>query len=59
MAVDNDNHVDKYDMAKRRVISELSKYNITLSESQLETFIESAVKQMNDSWKGEVHDTSK
>lgn len=59
VAVDNDNHVDKYDMAKRRVISELSKYNITLSESQLETFIESAVKQMNDSWKGEVHDTSK
>lgn len=55
----NDNHIDKYDMAKRRVVSELSKYNITLSESQLETFIESAVKQMNDGWKGEGHGTSK
>lgn len=55
----NDNHIDKYDMAKRRVVSELSKYNITLSESQLETFIESAVKQMNDSWKGETNGTSK
>lgn len=55
----NDNHIDKYDLAKRRVVSELSKYNITLSESQLETFIESAVKQMNDSWKGEVNGASK
>ncbi|MGT2911793.1 phage holin [Streptococcus cameli] len=49
-------HVDKYDLAKRRVTSELEKYNIYMSESQLETFIESAVKQMNDAWKGGVED---
>lgn len=49
-----DSHVDKFDMAKRRVKSELEKYNIYMSETQLETFVEAAVKQMNDSWKGEI-----
>lgn len=48
---DNPRHIDKLDMAKRRVTSELAKYNINMTEGQLETFIESAVKQMNDSWK--------
>ncbi|HFI0131400.1 TPA: phage holin [Streptococcus suis] len=54
--LDQDNHVDKLDMAKRRVTGQLAKYNIYMTETQLETFIESAVKQMNDSWKGESHD---
>ncbi|MGJ0775416.1 phage holin, LLH family, partial [Streptococcus lutetiensis] len=31
----------------------LEQYNIYLSDSQLEMFIEAAVKEMNDSWKGE------
>ncbi|HEL1743549.1 TPA: phage holin, partial [Streptococcus suis] len=26
-------------------------YNIYMTDTQLETFIESAVKQMNDAWK--------
>ncbi|WP_238140827.1 phage holin, LLH family [Streptococcus suis] len=45
-------------MAKRRINSQLAKYNIYMTETQLETFIESAVKQMNDSWKGEENDNS-
>ncbi|MGQ7336375.1 phage holin [Streptococcus suis] len=57
--LDQEHHVDKLDMAKRRVTGQLAKYNIYMTETQLETFIESAVKQMNDSWKGEPHDNSK
>ena len=51
--LDQEHHVDKLDMAKRRITSQLEKYNIYMTETQLETFIESAVKQMNDAWKGE------
>ncbi|HFU3863194.1 TPA: phage holin [Streptococcus suis] len=51
--LDKEHHVDKLDMAKRRIASQLEKYNIYMTETQLETFIESAVKQMNDAWKGE------
>lgn len=49
--LDQEHHVDKLDMAKRRITSQLEKYNIYMTETQLETFIESAVKQMNDAWK--------
>ena len=51
--LDQERHVDKLDMAKRRIASQLEKYNIYMTETQLETFIESAVKQMNDAWKEE------
>lgn len=51
--LDKEHHVDKLDMAKRRITSQLAKYNIYMTETQLETFIESAVKEMNDNWKGE------
>ena len=51
--LDQEHHVDKLDMAKRRIVSQLEKYNIYMTETQLETFIESAVKQMNDAWKEE------
>jgi LL-H family phage holin len=51
--LDQEHHVDKLDMAKRRITSQLEKYNIYMTETQLETFIESAVKQMNDAWKEE------
>ena len=51
--LDQEHHVDKLDMAKRRITSQLEKYNIYMTETQLETFIEAAVKQMNDAWKGE------
>ncbi|WP_105107651.1 phage holin [Streptococcus suis] len=57
--LDQEHHVDKLDMAKRRVTGQLAKYNIYMTETQLETFIEAAVKQMNDSWKGETNDNSK
>ncbi|HEL1819985.1 TPA: phage holin [Streptococcus suis] len=49
--LDQDKHVDKLDMAKRRVTGQLAKYNIYMTDTQLETFIEAAVKQMNDAWK--------
>ena len=51
--LDQERYVDKLDMAKRRIASQLEKYNIYMTETQLETFIESAVKQMNDAWKEE------
>ncbi|HFR3586874.1 TPA: phage holin [Streptococcus suis] len=57
--LDQEHHVDKLDMAKRRITSQLAKYDIYMTETQLETFIEAAVKQMNDSWKGETNDNSK
>ncbi|MGO0053760.1 phage holin [Streptococcus suis] len=57
--LDQEHHVDKLDMAKRRVTGQLAKYNIYMTDTQLETFIEAAVKQMNDAWKGEPHDNSK
>ena len=49
--LDQERHEDKLDMAKRLITSQLEKYNIYMTETQLETFIESAVKQMHDSWK--------
>lgn len=49
--LDQEHHVDKLDMAKRRVTGQLAKYDIYMTETQLETFIESAVKQMNDALK--------
>lgn len=57
--LDQEHHVDKLDMAKRRITSQLEKYNIYMTETQLETFIESAVHAMNSAWKGETHDNSK
>lgn len=51
--LDQEHHVDKLDMAKRRIVSQLANYNIYMTDTQLETFIESAVKQMNDAWNGE------
>ncbi|WP_221928137.1 phage holin, LLH family, partial [Streptococcus pneumoniae] len=29
-----------------------TKYNISMTDKDLDTFVESAVKQMNDAWKG-------
>ena len=42
---------DKLTEAKTAVIDALSQYNINLTQTQLETFIEAAVKRMNDEWK--------
>ena len=44
---------EKLEQAKVYMISELKKYNVTMTDKELEVFVESAVKQMNDAWKGD------
>lgn len=44
---------EKLEQAKVYMISELKKYNVTMTDKELEVFVVSAVKQMNDAWKGE------
>ena len=44
---------EKLEQAKVYMISELKKYNVTMTDRELEMFVESAVKQMNDAWRGE------
>lgn len=43
---------EKLEQARTKIRAELSKYNIHMTDSDLDTFVESAVKQMNDAWKG-------
>lgn len=42
---------EKLEQAKVYMISELKKYNVSMTNKELEVFVESAVKQMNDAWK--------
>ena len=42
---------EKLAQAKVYMISELKKYNVSMTDKELEVFVESAVKQMNDAWK--------
>lgn len=44
---------EKLEQARDKVRAELAKYNISMTDKDLDTFVESAVKQMNDAWKGE------
>lgn len=44
---------EKLEQARDKVRAELAKYNISMTDKDLDTFVESAVKQMNDSWKGD------
>lgn len=44
---------EKLEQARTKIRSELNKYNISMTDRDLDTFIESAVKQMNDAWRGE------
>ena len=44
---------EKLEQARIKIRSELNKYNISMTNSDLNTFVESAVKQMNDAWKGQ------
>ena len=44
---------EKLEQARIKIRAELNKYNINMTDSDLDTFVESAVKQMNDAWKGE------
>ncbi|HES2604596.1 phage holin [Streptococcus pyogenes] len=45
--------IEKLTEAKVAVRDELSKHNVYLPDKQMEVFIESAVKRMNDNWKGQ------
>ena len=44
---------EKLEQARDKVRTELTKYNINMTDKDLDTFVESAVKQMNDAWKGD------
>ncbi|MDO6344677.1 phage holin [Streptococcus oralis] len=44
---------EKLGQARDKIRAELVKYNISMTDKDLDTFVESAVKQMNDAWKGE------
>lgn len=44
---------EKLEQARAKIRAELNKYNISMTDRDLDTFVESAVKQMNDAWKGE------
>ena len=41
---------EKLEQARIKIRAELNKYNISMTDSDLDTFVESAVKQMNDAW---------
>ena len=47
---------EKLEQARAKIRAELTKYNISMTDKDLDTFVESAVKQMNDAWKGVVND---
>lgn len=44
---------EKLEQARTKIRAELNKYNISMTDKDLDTFVESAVKQMNDAWKEE------
>lgn len=44
---------EKLGQARDKIRAELVKYNISMTDKDLDTFVESAVKQMNEAWKGE------
>lgn len=44
---------EKLEQARDKIRAELTKYNISMTDKDLDTFVESAVKRMNEAWKGE------
>lgn len=44
---------EKLEQARAKIRAELGKYNISMTDKELDTFIEASVKEMNDAWKGE------
>mgnify|MGYP000903100538 FL=1 len=44
---------EKLEQARIKIREELNKYNISMTDHDIDTFVESAVKQMNDAWKGD------
>ncbi|HET0217809.1 TPA: phage holin [Streptococcus pneumoniae] len=44
---------EKLEQARTKIRAELNKYNISMTDHELDTFIEASVKEMNDAWKGD------
>ena len=44
---------EKLEQARIKIRAELNKYNISMTDTDMDTFIESAVKKMNDAWSKE------
>ena len=44
---------EKLEQARTKIRAELTKYGISMTDRELDTFIEASVKQMNDAWKGQ------
>ena len=44
---------EKLEQARTKIRAELTKYGISMTDKDLDTFVESAVKQMNEAWKGQ------
>lgn len=44
---------EKLNQAKGYILQELDKYSIYMDETDLDMFIESAVKEMHEKWKGD------
>ena len=44
---------DKLEQARDKIRAELTKYGISMTDRELDTFIEASVKEMNDAWRGE------
>ena len=42
---------EKLEQARNKIRAELVKYNISMTDKELDTFVESAVKRMNEAWK--------
>lgn len=42
---------EKLEQARAKIRAELTKYKISMTNKDLDTFVESAVKQMNDAWR--------
>lgn len=42
---------EKLEQARTKIRAELTKYGISMTDKDLDTFVESAVKQMNAAWK--------
>ena len=42
---------EKLEQARTKIRAELSKYNISMTDKELDTFVEASVKEMNDAWK--------
>ena len=47
---------EKLEQARDKIRAELTKYNISMTDKELDTFIEASVKEMNEAWKGVVND---